>query len=58
MMMTPWRKVVDAVAIMTVKTKMHSSKLLRKWLGRAFGSFRLRFCAISTSTSNALMLEE
>ena len=51
MTVAPWRKVVEAAAIMTVKTKMHSSKVVLKCLGRAFGSGGIKTSAISASTS-------
>lgn len=51
---TLWRKVVEDVAIMTANTKMHSSKLLRKCFGRAFGSCGISVFATSASTSKLL----
>lgn len=42
---------MDAVAIMTMNTKRHSSKRFRKCSGRALGSEVIRDWAISTSIS-------
>jgi hypothetical protein len=48
---------VEAVDIMTVNTKMHSWKRLRKCLGRASGFGSIIELAIATSTSKALTSE-
>jgi hypothetical protein len=49
--------VVEAVAIITVKTNMYSSKVLRKHLGRALGSWSASEIAISASISRLLTSE-
>lgn len=47
---------MEAVAIITVKTKINSSKALWKCLGRAFALAVMSARARSTSTSRALKL--